>query len=123
LGHENLVLSALTTGNTFTYQQDPQLFPDYILDQTSLSGLNTNILIEQYFAGSFEGAVSQFRMYSKPLSVPEVQHNFRILKNNFGLLDLFCGNCDYTPTTLYLSTEDDDILTTESGDEIYTKII
>jgi hypothetical protein len=121
--HENLVLSALTTGNTFTYQQDPQLFPDYILDQTSLSGLNTNILIEQYFAGSFEGAVSQFRMYSKPLSVPEVQHNFRILKNNFGLLDLFCGNCDYTPTTLYLSTEDDDILTTESGDEIYTKII
>jgi hypothetical protein len=121
--HENLVLSALTTGNTFTYQQDPQLFPDYILDQTSLSGLNTNILIEQYFAGSFEGAVSQFRMYSKPLSVPEVQHNFRILKNNFGLLDLFCGNCDYTPTTLYLSTEDDNILTTESGDQIYTNII
>jgi hypothetical protein len=77
--HENLVLSALTTGNTFTYQQDPQLFPDYILQQTSLSGLNTNILIEQSFAGSFDGAISQFRMYSKPLSVPEVQHNFRIL--------------------------------------------
>jgi Predicted solute binding protein len=92
--HDNLVFKqppTSLTGNT--YQQDPEAFSPSILSGTSLSALTTNIMIEQNFAGTFEGAVSQFRMYTKALSVPEIQHNFRILKDKFKLYDPFCPNC------------------------------
>jgi hypothetical protein len=92
--HDNLVFKQPPTsliGNT--YQQDPEAFSPSILSGTSLSALTTNIMIEQNFAGTFEGAVAQFRMYTKALSVPEIQHNFRILKNKFKLYDPFCPNC------------------------------
>ena len=32
-------------------------------------------------------------MYTKPLSYPEIKHNFRILKNKFNLFDPSCPNC------------------------------
>jgi hypothetical protein len=55
--------------------------------------LNTNILIEQNFAGTFEGAISQFRMYVSPLSAPEVKHNFGLLKNQFMMFNPDCPDC------------------------------
>ena len=67
--------------------------PNNTLSGTSLSSLTTNILIEPNFAGSFDGAISQFRMYTKPLSYPEVNHNFNILKNKFELFDNRCPSC------------------------------
>ncbi len=39
------------------------------------------------------GAISQFRMYTEPLSSPQIQHNFRLLKNTFNLFDYWCPNC------------------------------
>ena len=42
------------------------------------------------------GGISQFRMYVEPLSSPQVQHNFRILKNKFNLFDFWCPNCTVT---------------------------
>lgn len=75
------------------YTQDPELFPNNVLSATTLSGLNTNILIEQNFAGTFEGAISQFRMYITPLSSPEVKHNFNILKNTFRMFNPDCPDC------------------------------
>jgi hypothetical protein len=91
--HENLTFSSCT-GLTSNYIQDPECFPTNILSGTSFSSLTTNILLEKYFAGTFEGAISQFRMYVEPLSSDEVKHNFKILKNKFRFFDPDCPNCD-----------------------------
>jgi len=91
---ESLTLSGCPTTLTgLTYQQDPEVMPNNTLSGTSLSALTTNILIEPTFGGTFDGAISQFRMYTKPLSYPEIKHNFRILKNKFNLFDPSCPNC------------------------------
>ena len=75
------------------YTQDPENFSDVDLSGTTFSGLNTNILINKYFAGSFEGAISQFRFYTTPLSAPEVKHNFSLLKNPFIMFNPDCPDC------------------------------
>jgi hypothetical protein len=75
------------------YIQDPELMTENTLSGTSLSGLNTNILMEETFGGTFMGGISQFRMYVKPLSAPEVQHNYMVLKEKFDLFDYWCYSC------------------------------
>jgi hypothetical protein len=90
---ENLTFSS-TTGTT--YIQDPECLPNNDLSGTTLSGLSTNILLEQNFGGTFEGGISQFRMYVTPLSSPEVKHNFNVLKDTFNLFNPDCPNCDTT---------------------------
>lgn len=75
------------------YQQDPEVMPNQTLSGTSLSGLSTNILIEPNFAGTFNGGISQFRMYTHPLNNSEIVHNFDILKNKFLMFDPQCPNC------------------------------
>jgi hypothetical protein len=90
---ENLVFSACPTGLTNSYIQDPELFPNNVLSATSLSSLTTNILIEQNFAGTFEGGISQFRMYVSPLTAPEVKHNFLLLKDKFDMFNPDCPKC------------------------------
>jgi len=91
--HENLVFSAMPQTFCGEYIQDPELFPDNILSGTTLSGLTTNILLEKYFAGTFDGAISTFHMYAKPLSVPEIQHNAKLLYDQYDLLNPYCLNC------------------------------
>jgi hypothetical protein len=96
--HENLTFTACPVTITgLTYQQDPECFPNYILSGTSLSGLTTNILLERYFAGTFEGGISQFRFYIEPLSQPEIRHNFKLLKSQFSMYDPFCPSCAILP--------------------------
>lgn len=90
--HENLTFSSCS-GLTSGYTQDPELFPTSTLSGTTFSGLTTNILLEKEFGGTFEGAISQFRMYVEPLSGDEVKHNFNILKNKFGMFDPDCPDC------------------------------
>jgi hypothetical protein len=70
--------------------------PNQTLSGSSLSGLTTDIFIEPQFGGSFDGAISQFRMYTEPLTYPEIIHNFDILKTTFGLFDYRCPNCQTT---------------------------
>jgi hypothetical protein len=90
--HDHLIFSGCS--NPYgPYMQDPELFPDEILSGTTLSGLTTNILLEQNFGGTFMGAISQFRMYVEPLGAPQIQHNFRILEDKFNLLNYWCPNC------------------------------
>jgi hypothetical protein len=90
--HDHLIFSGCS--NPYgPYTQDPELFPNNILSTTTLSGLSTNILLEQNFGGTFMGGISQFRMYVEPLSSPQIQHNFRILENKFNLLNFWCPNC------------------------------
>jgi hypothetical protein len=92
---ENLTFSACSA-TTGEYIQDPESFPNNVLSGSSLSGLSTNILIEQNFAGTFEGGISQFRMYITPLSAPEVKHNFLLLKEKFNMFNPDCPDCSTT---------------------------
>jgi len=93
--HENLTFTGTPLTLTgLTYQQDPESLPNNILSGTSLSGLSTNILLEQNFGGTFDGGISQFRFYVEPLTYPEVIHNFDILKNQFSLFDYRCPDCN-----------------------------
>ena len=87
---ENLTFSS-TTGTT--YIQDPESLPTNDLSGTTYSGLTTNILLEQNFGGTFEGGISQFRMYVSPLSAPEVKHNFNLLKDTFDMFNPDCPDC------------------------------
>jgi hypothetical protein len=87
---ENLTFSS-TTGTT--YIQDPESLPTNDLTGTTYSGLTTNILLEQNFGGTFEGGISQFRMYVSPLSAPEVKHNFNLLKDTFNMFNPDCPDC------------------------------
>jgi hypothetical protein len=100
--HDNLIFTGIPTSDYNIYQQDPQLFPNNIMSGTSLSALTNNIFLEKYFAGSFDGGISQFRFYNKPLLSPEVQHNFRILKNDYNLFNPFCPSCP--PSSICLDT-------------------
>lgn len=77
-----------------TYQQDPELFPDTVLSSTTLSQLSTGILMEKYFGGTFDGAISEFRFYAEPLNGGQIQHNNRILRNTYDLFDYFCLDCE-----------------------------
>ena len=99
--HNNLTFTGCPESlSGLVYQQDPECLPNNILSGTSLSGLTTNILLEQNFAGSFDGGISQFRMYTEPLSADEVKHNFLLLKDKFELFDFDCPNCTVIiPTT------------------------
>jgi len=87
---ENLTFSS-TTGTT--YIQDPESLPTNDLVGTNYSGLTTDILLEQNFGGTFEGGISQFRMYVSPLSAPEVKHNFKLLKDTFDMFNPDCPDC------------------------------
>lgn len=110
---ENLTFSS-TTQLEGTYIQDPECLPTNDLTGTTYSSLTTNILIEQNFAGTFEGAISQFRMYVTPMSAPEVKHNFDILKNTFKMFNPDCPDCSTTTCELDDFTYDinDDTTTT-----------
>jgi len=87
---ENLTFESCT-GTTL--QQDPELFPDSVLSGTSLSQLETGILLEKYFGGTFDGGISEFRFYAEPLDGGQIQHNNRILSPIYDLFDYFCLNC------------------------------
>jgi hypothetical protein len=54
--HDHLIFSGCSLPNG-PYVQDPELFPTDILSATTLSGLSSDILIEQNFGGSFMGAI------------------------------------------------------------------
>jgi hypothetical protein len=92
--HENLTLSACTATTEGLYIQDPECFPENILSSTTLNKLKTHILLEENFAGTFDGAISQFRFYTEPLSAPEVKHNFQVVKTLFKMFDPDCPVCD-----------------------------
>ena len=89
---ESLIFSGCS-GLTGPYIQDPELMPNETLSGTTLSGLTTDIIMEPDFGGTFMGGISQFRMYVEPLTAPEIQHNFRVLKDKFNLYDFWCKDC------------------------------
>tara|TARA_R110002020_G_scaffold411413_2_gene621060 strand:- start:1708 stop:4797 length:3090 start_codon:yes stop_codon:yes gene_type:complete len=66
------------------------------------------LLIEQNFAGTWMGGISQLRYYSKPLQADELYHNFLVNKDRYQLIDCeFAKNCSKnacdSSQTLYLT--------------------
>jgi hypothetical protein len=121
--HENLTFSSCTSLDGL-YIQDPECFSTELLNQTPYSGLQTNILLEQNFAGTFEGGISQFRMYVEPLSAPEVKHNFLVLKDTFNMLNPDCPDCNTIvclPNDFTYSLVDLNFLITQQGFFIMTQ--
>ena len=51
-----------------------------------------NMLIEENFAGTYMGGISQMRFYNKPLDASELKHNYYINTERYGLVDCDCGN-------------------------------
>ena len=52
------------------------------------------LLINQHFAGSFIGGISQMMYYIKPLTPDEIYHNFLINQSRYSLVDCEeCKNC------------------------------
>lgn len=49
------------------------------------------LLIEKWFNGSFNGGISTFRMYNKPLSVDQIRHNYNKTKTRYKINDSFGG--------------------------------
>lgn len=86
---ESLTFSGCS-GTTGPYIQDPEVMCDETLSGTSLSGLTTPILVEPNFGGTFMGGISEFRMYIEPLKSPQIQHNYRILKDKYELFNFDC---------------------------------
>jgi len=86
---DSLTLSSCTSNNLI---QDPELLPTSILNNTIYSGLTTNIILEKLFGGNFIGDLGAFRMYIEPLNAGQIRHNFKILKNIYGLIDPFNPN-------------------------------
>ena len=62
--------------------------PPYIQDPYDL-----NLLIERYFAGTYDGGISQIRQYIRPLGNDEIFHNFLVNKERYDLLDCIKGEC------------------------------
>jgi len=65
--------------------------------------------ITENFAGTFMGAISQFRYYLKPLGVDEIQHNFLVEKDRYGLIDCQCGETPCNQGRAVYYTEGDSV--------------
>jgi hypothetical protein len=91
--HDNLTFSGGCL-DPIVYQQDPECLTTSDLDNTIYSGLTTNVKLSEEFGGSFIGDISAFRMYSEPLTPPQVKHNFKLIKDRYNLLDPDCPKCN-----------------------------
>jgi hypothetical protein len=93
--HDNLTFSGGCPPNIneIVYQQDPECLTTYDLDHTEYSGLTTHVRLEEIFGGSMIGDISAFRMYTEPLNASQIKHNFKLLKNKYGLLNPICPDC------------------------------
>jgi hypothetical protein len=106
-----------------TYQQDPECLTTQDLDETIYSGLTTEIHLEEIFGGNFIGDISAFRMYTEPLDASMIQHNFRILRERYVLLDWKCPNCDLPPAPTPTPTVTSTITPTKTVTPTVTKTV
>lgn len=49
------------------------------------------LLVERWFNGSFDGGISTFNMYNRPLGLDEIRFNFNKTKSRYGVTDGFGG--------------------------------
>jgi len=111
--YENMTYGTSGCSQNPPYQQDPN---------------DLGLLIQENFAGSWLGGISQFRYYIKPLQSDEIYHNFLVNKDRYSLIDCqFTKNCTSkgcnSPQTLYLRDGDSldiKIIFGTNSDNVYT---
>lgn len=65
-----------------------------LLESVTFGGIDApdrNLLLHNYFAGTFTGSLQTFKMYIKPLHVPEIIHNFETRKLQYDMRGDFGG--------------------------------
>jgi|2_EtaG_2_1085320.scaffolds.fasta_scaffold00423_20 hypothetical protein len=109
--YENLTFSTSDSGTTV------DRCPPYVQDPNDL-----NLLIEKYFAGTYDGGISQIRQYIRPLGNDEIIHNFLVNKDRYGLIDCVkeCTICDPCPVLYLLECESLDIILTYASGTMST---
>ena len=90
----------------------------YTQDPTDL-----NLLIQEYFAGTWDGGISQMRYYLEPLGADEIIHNYLVNKDRYSLIDCSCLSTTCVPgRAIYLRDGDslDIIIEYNNTDVTYT---
>jgi hypothetical protein len=65
-----------------------------LLESVTFGGIDApdrNLLLQNFFAGSFTGSLQTFKMYIRPLHVPQIIHNFELRKAQYNMLGDFGG--------------------------------
>jgi len=65
-----------------------------LLESVTFGGIDApdrNLLLQNFFAGTFTGSLKTFKMYIRPLHVPQIIHNFQIRKDKYNMLGDFGG--------------------------------
>lgn len=60
-------------------------------------GIDPTLLIQQYFAGTYLGGISSFKMYEKPLNISEIRHNYNSEKCRYNFKGNFGGRLIILP--------------------------
>ena len=109
---ENQTFSSTTSGGTI-------LCPPYVQDPNDL-----DLLIQQNFAGTYIGGISQFRYYLRPLGVDEIYHNFLVNKDRYDLIDCGndCGGCGPCPTIYIRDCDSLDVKLTYADGVLSTSV-
>jgi hypothetical protein len=65
-----------------------------LLESVTFGGIDApdrNLLLQNFFAGTFTGSLLTFKMFIKPLYVPQIIHNFELRKSQYNMLGDFGG--------------------------------
>jgi len=65
-----------------------------LLESVTFGGIDApdrNLLLQTLFAGTWMGTLHEFKMYIKPLYVPQIIHNFELRKAQYNMLGDFGG--------------------------------
>ena len=102
--YENITYSAATKcDDSPPYQQDTN---------------DLGLLIQENFAGTWQGGISQMRYYIKPLQPDEIYHNFLVNKDRYQLID-----CDFKKNCTTLGCNNSEVLYLREGNSYDAKLI
>lgn len=65
-----------------------------LMESVTFGGIDTadrNLMLQQHFTGTWMGSLQTFKMYIKPLSVPQIIHNFLVRKPTYNMAGDFGG--------------------------------
>jgi hypothetical protein len=65
-----------------------------LLESVTFGGIDAadrNLMLQRLFAGTWTGSVHSFKMYIRPLYVPQIIHNFEVRKNQYSMQGDFGG--------------------------------
>lgn len=65
-----------------------------LLESVTFGGIDTpdrNLLLQTLFAGTWMGSLREFKMYIRPLQLPQIIHNFELRKDQYEMQGSFGG--------------------------------